>query len=96
MLQPCSRGLWEVAEVGGIGVLRLKADDAEWLILFDLIGSHSASLKGEPICSPSSRGAWSVVLSTNEQRFGGSGEPVLDLQTMEARFAVPAVIVLRS
>lgn len=95
--RPTSRDAWEVKEVGdGIGALRLKGGSADWLVLFDLTGGHEASLKDEPICSPSSRGTWTVVLSTNEQRFGGNGESVLDRQTMEARFAVPAVIALRS
>ncbi len=95
--RPTSRESWEVTSLGdGVGAIRLRSEGAEWLVLFDITGGHEASLKDEPICSPTPRGAWSVVLSTNEQRFGGNGESAVDLQNMKARFAAPALVVMRS
>jgi maltooligosyltrehalose trehalohydrolase len=65
------------------GIVRLifgRSDTEQYLVLADLTGGHGVpSLEGER--------AWRLVLSSNEERFGGNAGPA---------FAQPEVRVLRS
>jgi maltooligosyltrehalose trehalohydrolase len=93
--RPTNRDSWNVEELSiGVGALQLQSELSEWIVLFDLIGGHEGSLRGEAIfqCNDAK---WRVVLSSNETRFGGEGACALDVNTMRAAFSVPETIVLR-
>ncbi|MEA3188183.1 MAG: maltooligosyltrehalose trehalohydrolase [Chthoniobacter sp.] len=95
--RPATRDSWLVDELdGGIGALRIKSPSADWLVLFDLQGGHTAALAEEWSCKPRSESRWSIVLSTNERRFGGGGTCAIDPGTMQAQFKTPELVLLRS
>lgn len=97
VFRPVSRETWHVEALEcGAGALRLKGPDADWLLLFDLTGGHAGPLAGEWICKPRGASGWTVVLSTNEKQFGGSGGRAFDAAANEARFTQPELLVLRS
>jgi maltooligosyltrehalose trehalohydrolase len=82
VLRERARGNFEVlSPLGGIVRLIIGRSGAEqWLVLADLTGGHSmSSLEGER--------SWQLILSSNEERFGGRAGPA---------FAQPEVRVLRS
>jgi maltooligosyltrehalose trehalohydrolase len=95
--RPQNRETWHVEELEmGAGALRLKGANAEWLVLFDLAGGHSGPLAEEWICKPPTGAEWTVVVSTSEKQFGGSGSCAYDAATNALRFDLPEVVVLRS
>ncbi|MHA3771056.1 malto-oligosyltrehalose trehalohydrolase [Verrucomicrobiota bacterium sgz303538] len=94
--RPSLREKWQVEELAGeIGALRVRSENADYLLLFDLTGGHKGTLKEDPICEPRTGSEWSVVLATSESRFGGSGNCAVDLSRMSADFLVPELIVLK-
>jgi maltooligosyltrehalose trehalohydrolase len=95
--RPVSRQTWYVTALEmGAGALRYKAESADWLLLFDLAGGHHGTLADEWICKPRAEAGWTVILSTNEKRFGGAGSRAFDPATGIARFGQPELVVLRS
>jgi len=96
--RPTSRETWHVEELElGVGALRLKSETGDWLLLFDLVGGHRGSLADEWICKPRAGAAdWSLVLSTNEKQFGGTGAAAVEPVTLSARFEKPELVVLKS
>jgi hypothetical protein len=97
VFRPATRQTWYVTALEmGAGALRYKGAAADWLLFFDLEGGHDGSLSDEWICKPRSDAAWTVVLSTNEKHFGGTGSCAFDPATGNARFAQPELVLLRS
>ncbi len=79
-----------------MGALRFKGAASDWLLLFDLEGGHNGSLAEEWICRPRGSEGWTVVLSTSEKQFGGTGACAFDPATNQARFTQPEMVVLQS
>ncbi len=95
--RPASRESWHVEALEmGAGALRLKGAEADWLLLFDLEGGHEGALDQEWICKPRAGQEWTVVLSSNEKQFGGSGACAFDPARHRAQFAGPELVVLKS
>ncbi len=95
--RPLTRESWLVEDLdAGIGALRIKSERGDWLILFDFIAGHQASLLEEWMCRPPQGSAWTLVFSTNERRFGGDGSCAIEPATMQARFSKPETVVLKS
>ena len=95
--RPVSRETWHVVALEmGVGALRFKGSESDWLLLFDLAGGHNGSLSEEWICKPRGLEGWTVVLSTNDKQFGGAGVCVYEPATNQARFSQPELVVLRS
>jgi maltooligosyltrehalose trehalohydrolase len=94
--RPASRELVRVAALEGKTLaLRAPAPDGDWLVLCDLNGEATVSLHAEVCKLDAPQRAWERVLSTNEERFGGSGAaPIEDTGTI--RFSQPEVLVLRA
>lgn len=76
----------------------LGSSAADWLLLFNFNANRSvrASLADEWICRARDGAAWSLVLSTNEGRFGGSGSVGVDPATLQADFTAPELLVLKA
>ena len=97
VFRPVSRQTWYVTALEmGAGALRYKGESADWLLLFDMEGGHDGSPGEDWICKPRAEAAWTVVLSTNEKRFGGSGSCAYDPATGNARFVQPELVLMRS
>jgi maltooligosyltrehalose trehalohydrolase len=97
VFRPASRQTWYVTALEmGAGALRYKGPEADWLILFDLEGGHSGPISDEWICKPRTEAGWTVVLSTNEKQFGGTGSCAYEAANGQARFGLPELVVLRS
>jgi maltooligosyltrehalose trehalohydrolase len=95
--RPDSRETWYAEALAmGAGALRFKGAASDWLLLFDLVGGHNGSLADEWICKPRAPQGWTVVLSTNEKQFGGTGACAFDSGTNQARFSQPELVVLKS
>jgi maltooligosyltrehalose trehalohydrolase len=95
--RPLSRETWYVEALQmGAGAMRFKGAASDWLLLFDLEGGHSGSLAEEWMCKPRGPEGWSVVLSTNEKQFGGTGACAFDPAASQARFTLPELVVLQS
>ncbi len=93
--RPSSRELVRVAALEGKTIaLRAAAADGDWLVLCDLDGEGTASLRDE-LCTLEASRRWERVLSTNEERFGGSGA-ALTGSDGTIRFQQPEVQVFRS
>jgi maltooligosyltrehalose trehalohydrolase len=93
--RPSSRELVRVAALEGKAIaLRAPAPDGDWLVLCDLDGEGTASLHDE-LCTLGASRAWERVLSTNEERFGGSGA-ALTASNGTIRFHQPEVQVFRA
>ena len=97
VFRPASRDSWHVEELEiGVGALRFKGTANDWLLLFDLVGGHNGPASNEWICKPRGIEPWTIVLSTNEKRFGGNGECGFDPATAHADFPQPEAVLLRS
>jgi maltooligosyltrehalose trehalohydrolase len=95
--RPVSRDSWHVEALKtGVGALRLKGAESDWLLLFDLKGGHGGSLAEEWICKPRGAEGWTVALSTNEKQFGGTGVCAFEPGASRVRFSQPEVLVLKS
>lgn len=89
--RPASRGSIRVAALDGQTLaLRASAPDGDWLVLCDLDGKGTASLR-DSLCALD--GTWQRVLSSNEERFGGSGPA--QIENAQIRFTQPEVQVFR-
>ena len=95
--RPATRETWYVEALAmGVGALRLKGAESDWLVLFDLEGGHGGPLAEEWICKPRGPVGWAVVLSTNEKQFGGTGACAFEPAANHAHFNQPELVVLRS
>jgi maltooligosyltrehalose trehalohydrolase len=95
--RPATRQTWYVTELEmGAGALRYKGATADWLLLFDLEGGHNGLVTNEWICKPRTEADWTVVLSTNDRQFSGSGACAFEPATGVARFGQPELVLLRS
>jgi maltooligosyltrehalose trehalohydrolase len=95
--RPQSRDFFHAEALAlGAGALRLKGSAADWLLLFDLVGGHAGSLAEEWICKPRGSAGWTIALSTNERRFGGTGVSAYDPLTHQACFNQPELVLLQS
>ncbi len=93
--RPQDRELYVVLEIApGLGSIRLTGSEAEWLVLFDLVGG-SGGMVLEGSISPSLGDNWSLILSSNEERFGGSGGGTKQL-TSELHFPVAECAVYQA
>jgi maltooligosyltrehalose trehalohydrolase len=94
--RPLQRNSWTVTSLAcGVGAIRLHSVECDWLVIFDLVGGHSGTLKGELLFEKIA-GIWEIVFSTSDTRFGGDGTCGIDLVSMEARFPTPETVVLRA
>jgi maltooligosyltrehalose trehalohydrolase len=80
-LRDRARANWRVFECGDgvVGIVFSEQEPNACVILIDLIGNH------EPLSLEQLGRRWRIVLSSNDQRFGGDGA---------ADFSVPTVLVL--
>jgi maltooligosyltrehalose trehalohydrolase len=92
--RPHSRDAVCVEETHAGLALRLRDEAGDWLLLFDLTGGCSGSLKADSIFQTRSGGRWEMILSTSEARFGGNGRSGVDLAEMRAHFTVPELVLL--
>lgn len=90
--RPTSREQMRVAALVG-KTIALRAG-GEWLVLCDLDGEGTASLRDE-FCTLEAPRQWKRVLSTNEERFGGTGA-ALTASDGTIRFQQPEVQVFRA
>ncbi len=94
--RPQNRDRFQVEELQwGVGAMRLKDDDGDWLLLCDVTGGHGGSLQEEWVCEVKPGRQWSVVLSSNERRFGGSGPIAFDPAARTVQFPTSELLVLR-
>ncbi len=95
--RPVSRDRWLLEELAlGACAIRFTAEGGDWLVIWDLVGGHRGSLRDERVLQAPQGAAWSLVLSTNEARFGGDGRCAIDLASLQADFAQPELVVLRA
>ena len=95
VFRPSTRENWDIRALpGGVGALRSRSPEGEWLVLFDLVGGHTQNLRDQAFCTLPAGKEWSMVLSTGEPRFHGSGEG-FDPAVQEVNFAAPELVVLR-
>lgn len=97
VFRPRGRDKWQVAVLDGdILALRFKDSGGDWLLVVDLEGGHSATLSANWIAEGMAGKKWSLVLSSNESRFGGTtpfeGKQDLD----EIEFPEAEAILLRA
>jgi maltooligosyltrehalose trehalohydrolase len=78
----------------GIGALIHSSPQTEWVVLFDLHGGHKGDLRQEGFFQTAGI-TWSAEISTNEERFGGSGICAVNLGTLFADFTTAETVVLR-
>lgn len=84
--RPRTRDSWSVLSLGDfVGGLRLAEAGTEFFIAFDLRGNDPSTVPIE--------GRWELVLSTEEKRFGGSGE--IAWKDGQLVFQGPEVVVLQ-
>ncbi len=96
-LRPVGRDGWEVGMLGGgLGALRLDGEGGPFLLVFDLAGGHRGELGAETISSLGAGETWTLHLSSNEARFGGSGRAGFDQETQRCDFPEPEVVFLRA
>jgi len=76
-------------------ILALRYDGASvnYLLLVDPFGGHSGELAKEDVTT-ASRGAWRVLLSSNEERFGGTSPPSFDAAAQRYVFVCPEALLL--
>lgn len=93
--RPQDRETYGVQEIAtGIGALRLSGSDTEWLVLFDLVGGHGGQVLEGSISPAIDGGKWELVLSSNEERFGGNGH--VEKLTSELHFTVAGCAVYKA
>lgn len=92
--RPDGRESWNVGDPG-IVALRYSGDN-DWLVLADLTGSHHCSLREEDFFRLRAGKKWGRVFSSNEKRFGGSGQKSFDDESEVAIFKQPEALVLKS
>ena len=87
-LQNRSRDAWMVTELGDGIVALLYGEQGEFTVavLVDLIGGHEMPNIDDARIAPGGGRDWRQILSSNEVRFGGSGET----------FSVPTTLVLEA
>jgi maltooligosyltrehalose trehalohydrolase len=92
--RPHGREGWEVEKLSS-DILALRYDGASvnYLLLVDPFGGHSGELAKEDV-TPASRGAWRVLLSSNEERFGGTSPPSFDAAAQRYVFVCPEALLL--
>ena len=94
--RPASRDLWEAREIGrGVGAWRARGETRDWLVIFDLVGGHAASLDGD-FCELPGGAKWRNRVATSDVAFGGSGRSGADVDAMQVSLDTPELIVLEA
>jgi maltooligosyltrehalose trehalohydrolase len=92
-LRPVERSAYWAREVAsGLCAIGFSSNEAEWLLLVDLVGGHEGTISGLPI--DVSAGEWQVVLSTRERRFGGDGKSGVSERRDSVAFDRPETVLL--
>jgi len=86
-LRPLTRDGWEVLETRGTALL-YKGAGCSWLILAHLSSSPEIAVLPEA--------RWSLVLSSNETRFGGGGASDFDPAAGTVAFSGPELLILQT
>ena len=94
VFRPEGRENWKVQNFGMVALH--YRNDADWLVLVDLAGGNRLSLTDEEFCALRMGKKWSIVLSTNEKRFGGNQRKSFDAGTEVVIFNQPELLVLKS
>jgi maltooligosyltrehalose trehalohydrolase len=95
-LKPNDRTGWEVAMVApGITAIRYRAGEDSLLLLFRDRESGPVHLREIPAVEPSRGHFWSVMLSSNEERFGENGKVAFDEATQCCNFTEPETLLLK-
>jgi maltooligosyltrehalose trehalohydrolase len=95
-LRARSRDAWDVAALSdGAVALRRRGPGEDLLLVANLGGNLDVRVDGDGVMSPP-RGPWEVVLSTNEERFGGGGAAVGPGDVARLELAGPGAVLLRS
>ncbi len=73
----------EVRELadGIVALLFGRAGEYECCVATDLVGGHAAPTMDDPQFAPGGAREWQLLLSSNETRFGGAGEPPFTVPT---------------
>ena len=72
--RPESRDTWDALEIGnGVGAWRARGEERDWLVVFDLVGGHSATLHGE-LCRLPEGAKWANVWPPATSLLAGAGE----------------------
>ena len=96
-LRPETRDSWEVARLDcGVGGIRYRAGNEEYLLIFDPTGHHGGHLASERLAKLSNDRSWKQLLASNEARFGGDGAPSFDEETQSVGFATPLALLLKT
>jgi maltooligosyltrehalose trehalohydrolase len=94
---PGSRKDWHIETLEcGAGALCLRHAEEQWLVIFDLDGGHEGCLLAEAMLQSTGTPSWQVVLSTSENRYGGSGEIHFNPEEATVQFNNPGLVVLRA
>nr|MDQ3622966.1 malto-oligosyltrehalose trehalohydrolase [Verrucomicrobiota bacterium] len=95
-LRPESRETWAVERLGfGVGAVRFDERAASHLLIFDPAGSHAGHLRDEVVAALPAGHRWERVLSSNEERFGGTGAHSFHEDIQSCEFRGPETVLLR-
>jgi maltooligosyltrehalose trehalohydrolase len=93
--RPLGRESWKVARLSSDTVaIRYEGGSNSYLLLLDPFGGHSGDLAKELIAE-SAAGPWELLLSSNEERFGGTSAPSFDTAVQRYVFSTPEALLLR-
>lgn len=79
----------------GIVAMRGEGDGETWLMLCDLTGGHSGSLSDTSFTTLPDGNRWSLHLSSDEPRFGGTDANTVDLATGGFAFRKPGALLFQ-
>jgi len=86
--RPAGRDSWEIRPLSwGAGVLSVSDENGEYLVIFALAGGRAGRIDGDR--------KWSLILSSEEERFGGRGTG-FDDPLQICSFQTPETLVLRA
>lgn len=95
--RPENRETWQVAQIGeNAGAIRIGTVDRVFLLVFALKGKAEAYLSAGELTHPPANSAWRILLSSNDPRFGGPGEPAQVTLSDRLIFPTPATLLLEA
>lgn len=96
-LRPADRTGWQPGDFNfGPVAIRYASADELHLLITNLWTGHQGSLLDEPMARLGRGQEWQVLLSSEERRFGGSGDSAFDARTQCCSFAAPETLLLRA
>jgi maltooligosyltrehalose trehalohydrolase len=93
--RPPGREGWEAGRLSSdVVAIRFDGAGVSYLLLVDPAGGHSGDLAAEPLANAEA-GPWQLLLSSNEERFGGTGAPSFDPAAQRYIFTAPEALLLK-